>query len=206
MGITDYALNTFVAQQMSSFVWTPRSVGSEFPNRATWLDEFVRRRIFHAHVPDDRAALAFIMVRRALAAIEEWESMCVGASGSMRRPSVYFSALRHCEGCLAATWQALEFGRKALGEKLFEKGDGTVYERLNAVYNVGRHFNPEALPGGALHAVWLAGECVRTQEHELHLDELREVVCMLGRIASKIVIGPGQPANSAMEPTALRTT
>ena len=205
MGITDYAFDTFVAQQMSSFVWTPRSVDSEFPNRASWLDEFVLRRIFHAHVPDNRAAFAFIMLRRALAAIEEWEAMCSEVSGLMRKPSVYFSALRHCESCLAATWQALDFGRKALGQKLFEKGDSSVYERLNAVYTVGRHFNPDSLPGGALHAVWLAGECVRTHEQELNLDELREVVCMLGRIASDIVTGPGHPDNTAMEPTSPKT-
>jgi hypothetical protein len=132
MGITDYALDKFVGQQISSFAWTPQSVNSEFPNRGAWLDEFVLHRIFHTHVPDDRAALAFIMLRRALAAIEEWEAMCVEASGSMRRPSVYFSALQHCENCLAATWQALEFGRRVLGQKLFENGDSAVYERLNA--------------------------------------------------------------------------
>lgn len=130
MGFSDYALDTFVAQQMSTFIWVPRSVGSEFPNRATWLDEFVLRRILHAHVPDDRVALALITLRRILAAIEEWESMCVAASGATRRPSVYFSALQHCEGCVAAVWQALEFGRKALDQRLFDKGDGTVRDRL----------------------------------------------------------------------------
>lgn len=200
MGFSDCALDAFVAQQMSTFIWVPRSVGSEFPNRATWLDEFVLRRILHAHVPDDRVALALITLRRVLAAIEEWESMCVAASGATRRPSVYFSALRHCEGCVAAAWQALEFGRKALDQRLFDKGDGTVYERLNAVHNVGRHFDPEALPRRALHAVWLAGECVRTHEHELHLEELREVVCMLGRIGSELVAGPTQPASTVPEP------
>lgn len=206
MGITDYALDTFVAQQMSSFAWTPRSVDSEFPNRVAWLDEFVLRRIFHTHVPDNRAALAFIMLRRAMAAIEEWEAMCVEASGSMKKPSVYFSALRHCENCLAATWQALEFGRKALGQKLFENGDSSVYARLNSVYNAGRHFNPDTLPGGVLHAVWLASSCVRTQEHYLNLDELRELVCMLGRIASGIVTGPGHLANTAMETMSPKAT
>jgi len=192
MGFTDYALDRFVAQQLSTFEWAPRSVGSEFSTRTTWLDEFVLRRLFQAHVPDERAALAFIMVRRALAAIEEWEAMCVSASGSIRKPSVYFSALRHCEACIAASWQGLEFGRKALGQKLFDRGDGTVYERLNSVYNAGRHFDPAALPAGALHGVWLADQSVRTHQHEVTLDELREVVRVLGRIANKTVTGPGQ--------------
>lgn len=197
MGITDYALDTFVAQQMSTFAWAPESIDSEFRSRATWLDEFVLRRIYQRHVPDDRAALAFIMVRRALAAIDEWESMCVAASGPRRKPSVYFSVLRHCEACLAATWQSLEFGRKGLGQKLFDKGDGSAYERLNAVYNTGRHFDPEALPSGALHAIWLADEHVRTHEHTLHLDELRDLVRMLGRIASQTVTGPNGQRTSA---------
>jgi hypothetical protein len=141
-----------------------------------------------------------------MVAIEEWEAMCIEVSSSMRKPSVYFSALQHCENCLAATWQALEFGRKALGQKLFEKGDSSVYDRLNSVYNVGRHFNPDTLPVGMLHAVWLSGSCIRTHEHELNLDELSEVVCMLGRIANDIVTGPKQPINTAIETTSPKIT
>lgn len=190
MGFSDYALDTFMAQEASSFSWKPESIHSVFRNRDTWLDEFVLRRIFHGHVPDDRVALAFITVRRAVVAIDEWEAMCSAASGSLRKPSTYFSALRHCESCLAATWQGLEFGRKALGQNLFVQGDGSIYERLNAIYNTGRHFDPSTLPHGSLHAVWLAEQHVRTQKHSLKLAELSEVVCMLGRIASQIVLGP----------------
>jgi hypothetical protein len=47
--------------------------------------------------------------------------------------------LRHLESCIASLWQGLEFSRRALDTKLFEKGDGSVYERLNWLYNVGRH-------------------------------------------------------------------
>lgn len=190
MGFSDYALDTFMAQEASSFSWKPESIHSAFLKRDTWLDEFVLRRIFHGHVPDDRVALAFIMVRRAVVAVDEWEAMCSAAIVSLRKPSTYFSTLQHCESCLAATWQGLAFGRNALGRDLFAKGDGSIYERLNVIYNTGRHFDPSALPHGALHAVWLAEEHVRTHTHSLKLVELREVVCTLGRIASEIVSGP----------------
>ena len=90
-----------------------------------WLDEFVRRRIFQNHVREDRAALAFALVRRAVAAIAEWEATCQAATQDLPRPSVYFDVLRHCENCIAALWQGLELGRKALGVELFAKGDGS---------------------------------------------------------------------------------
>ncbi len=130
------------------------------------------------------------MVRRALAAVEDWDLLCSAASGAMRKPSAYFDGLRHCESCIAASWQAFEFGRKALGVKLFESRDGSVYERMNGIYNTGRHFDPGALPAGSLHAVWFAQASVRTEAHVLQLDELRDVVAMLGRIAHTTVTGP----------------
>ena len=103
---------------------------------------------------------------------------------------MYFATLQHCEACIAASWQALEFGRKALGVKLFAPSDGSVYERMNEIYNTGRHFEPGALPAGDLHAVWFADSCVRTAKSSLQLSELRAEVAMLGRIAQRTVTGP----------------
>ena len=135
-------------------------------------------------------ALAFIMVRKAVAALAEWESMRATMALGVRRPSVYFETLRHCENCIAACSQGVEFGRRALGIELFSKGDGSEFQRLNAIYNRGRHFHPGELPPGDLHAVWFSGDSVRTHEHALKLGQLRELVGMLGRIAKSTVEGP----------------
>ena len=167
MPLSNYALDTFVSQEMSKLTaCTPQSLECDFPERGHWLNQFVLRRIFHNHVSEERAALAFILVRRAEAALDEWELACNAATQEVRRPSGYFKVLRHLESCIAALWQGLEFGRSATGSRLFEKGDGSEYERLNWLYNVGRHFDPQALPSGDLHRLWITNDGLHTREHQ----------------------------------------
>ncbi len=187
MGISNYALDTFVAQDMSKLKkLSVNSLAGEFPSADSWFAKFVLRRIFQAHVPDERAALAFAIVRRAHAALKEWELASAAAQGDLRNIATYFSVLRHLEACLSAVWQGLEFARKSLGQDLFTKGDGSVYERMNWVYNVSRHFDPMALQSGDLHRVWLSNDSMHTREQALSFDELREAVRMLARVSEKV--------------------
>lgn len=198
MRISNYALDKFVSQELSRLTaCAPRGLADEFPERSSWLNQFILRRIFHNHVPDDRAALAFALIRRAEAAIDEWELACQTTTRDMRSPSAYFKALRHFESCVAAIWQGLDFGRRALGIRLFQQGDGSAEERLNFLYNRSRHFDPQALPTGDLHAVWLTNDGIHTHEHSITFEEAREILATLARIANGIVTGPepsGPPA------------
>lgn len=187
MGISNYALDTFVAQDMSKLTQLSiKSLAEEFPNADNWFDQFVLRRIFQAHVPDEKAALAFAIIRRTHSALQEWELAGAAAQGNLRSPATYFNVLRHLESCISALWQGLEFARKSLGQDLFKKGDGSAYERMNWVYNVSRHFDPEALPQGDLHRVWLSDQAMHTREQTVSLDELREAIRMLARISQKV--------------------
>jgi hypothetical protein len=191
MPISNYALDTFVSQHISGLTaCAPRDFADEFPGRSSWLNQFILRRIFHNHVPDERAALAFALVRRAEAALDEWEAACGTTTRNMRSPSVYFKALRHFESCVAALWQGVDLGRRALGTSVFQKGDGSAYERLNFLYNKSRHFDPQALPAGDLHAVWLTNDGMHTREHSITFEEVREILATLARIANGIVAGP----------------
>jgi hypothetical protein len=195
MPLTSYALDTFVSQEVSKLTaCTARPFGDEFPNREAWISQFILRRIFHDHVSEQRAPLAFALLRRAEAALDEWELACAIASGDLRRPSAYFKALRHFEACIASLWQGFELGRNAIGTKIFQKGDGSANERLNSIYNEGRHFDPTGLPAGDLHPVWITNDGIRTQEVALTFEELRESLASLARIASGIVDGPAPSA------------
>ena len=98
----------------------------------------------------------------------------------------FFSVLRHLEICISSVWQGLEFARKSLGQGLFKKGDGSAYERMNWVYNVSRHFDPEALPQGDTHRVWLSDQAMHTREQAVSFDELREAIRMLARVSEKV--------------------
>lgn len=190
MPLTNYALDTFVSQQLSQLTsCRPRSVAADFPKCATWLDQFILRRMFQAHIGEDRAALAFALVRRAESAIDEWELACKEVSGDVRRPSNYFRALRHFENCLAAVWQGLDFGRRSLDLDLFDEDEPNAFERLNSLYNKARHFEPQKLPAGALHPLWLTNDALRSHEHTVTFDELRDAISLLGRIAQELAEG-----------------
>lgn len=187
MGISNYALDTFVAQDMSKLTQLGvNSLAAELPSADSWLATFVLRRILHAHMPDDKAALAFAILRRAHAALQEWELASAASKGDVRSVATYFTVLRHVEACLSAVWQGLEFARKSLGQSFFTKGDGSVYERMNWMYNVSRHFDPQALQPGDMHRVWLSDHAIHTREQMLAFDELRESVRILVRISDRL--------------------
>lgn len=193
MPLSHYALDAFVSQELSKLTsCAPQSLASEFPERSQWLNQFVLRRIFHNHVADDRAAFAFALARRAEAALDEWELACEAVRLGVQRPSAYFKALRHFEACLASLWQGLDLGRRALGMDLFSKGDGSAFERLNWLYNKGRHFDPQDLPAGDLHAVWITNDGLRAREHAVTFEEVREALQILGRTAQAIAEGAPQ--------------
>jgi len=189
MSLSHYALDTFVSQEISKLTaCAPKSLAAEFPNTSDWLNQFVLRRIFHNHIREERAAWAFILVRRAVAALEEWEHACEAAPG-VGNLSGYFKMLRHLESCIASLWQGLEFSRRALKTKLFEKGDGSVYERLNWLYNEGRHFDPQDLPSSDLHSLWISNEGLNSREHLVTFGELRDSLIVLASIAEQIAAG-----------------
>lgn len=197
MPLTHYALDTFVSQQMSKLTaCAPQSLAQEFPERSHWIDQFVLRRIFQNHVSDEGVALAYILVRRVDAALDEWELAC-SAAGDVRRPSGYFKMLRHLENCVAALWQGYEFCRRALGTKLFEQGDGSAYERLNWLYNVGRHFNPDELASGDLHRLWISNEGLNSREHAVTFVELRDAIRFLARLVEKFAGSSPKPEATA---------
>lgn len=187
MPLPNDALDTFISQELSKLTaCRPQSLAADFPEREEWFSQFVLRRIFQNHVKDARAALAFAMVRRADAALDEWELACAAAHQNVRRPSAYFKLLRHLENSVAALWQGLEFGRNAIDRMLFAKGDGSVYERLNWIYNVSRHYDPNALPHGDMHRVWVSNDGLHTREHAVSFTEMRDGLQFLAGMAQKL--------------------
>ena len=194
MGISNFALDEFVSQDLSKLTaCSPQSLASEIPDREHWFGQFVLRRIFHNHVSGEKAALAFALLRRTDAAIDEWELACAASRENLRQPAAYFKLLRHLENCVAQLWQGLEFGRKAIGKDLFQKNDGSVFARLSWVYNVSRHFNPDSLRPGELHRIWVANDGLQTREQALLFDEIREKIKLLARIVDKFA-GPARDA------------
>jgi len=85
--------------------------------------------------------------------------------------------------------QALTFIRKALNIKLYNKGDDSPDERLYKIYNKSRHCDPETLPTGQLHAVWIKNDGQFVDGAHLTFSQLPELVHAVGRIADKLSKG-----------------
>jgi len=193
MPLTGYSLNKYVAQELADLN-NPmaRSVRGEFPNLDGWILTFILKSIFHFNLPERRAALAFALLRRAQAAIEDYDEASVALSRAARRESTipeYFHALRKLESSVAMLYQAYDFARKALSIKLFGSGDGTPYQRLNSIYNCSRHPDVTTLPSGHLHPVWVNDDGVYADGAKLGFDELEDLLREIGRIAERTANG-----------------
>ena len=167
-------------------------VASDFPNHASWVGSFVLKGILIIQLPEGETALAFALIRRAEGAIEDYEAARAHLADFVKSDlniSLYFRGLRKLESTLAMVSQALKFIRKALEIKLFTQGDGTPYERLNVIYNKSRHADPEALLSGHLHAVWIKNDGLYAEGANLTFDELRDLICGIGRIAGELAEG-----------------
>lgn len=193
MPLSFYALDNFVSQELS-LLSECRAVGvaDEFQDRQSWLTTFVLNWMLRLPLPREKAALAFTIIRRSEAAITDYEEareLLAKLASSGESVSLYFRCLARFESTVAMVCQALTFIRKALNIKLYKKGDGSPHERLFIIYNKSRHCNPETLPTGHLHAVWIKNDGLFVDGAHLTFAELRELVREVGRIADKLSKG-----------------
>lgn len=104
MPLSNYALDTFVSDGLSKLTEANAvPIGPDLTGHARWIATFVLNRIFLARVSEDRAALAFAMLRRAEAAVEDYDAGCAALSdlvGGEKSISAYFRCLRRFEGAL----------------------------------------------------------------------------------------------------------
>ena len=199
MPLSSYALDNFVSQELSQLTeCRVTGVTGEFPDYQSWLSTFVLNWMLRFSLPRKKAALAFAVVRRSEEAITDYEEareLLAKLVSSRKSVSLYFRCLGRFEPTVAMACQALTFAMKALGMKVYEKGDGSLYERLFMIYNKSRHSDPEMLPGGQLHAVWIKNEGLFVDGAYLTFAELGELVHEVGRIADTLSKG-GSPDQS----------
>ncbi|MEO8628990.1 MAG: hypothetical protein ABI612_12925 [Betaproteobacteria bacterium] len=190
MPLSNYAFDKFVAQELSELTApTAISVLHEFPSIDGWLQTFILKNMLERNLPHKHAALAFALLRRAQAAIEDYDDACAALKLVVQRQttiSQYFRLLRKVEATIASLYQAFDIARKPLQSDIFEPNDGTPYQRLNCIYNRSRHVNTLSLPAGHLHPVWLQNDGLYTDGAFLRFDELEQQLRDLGRIAERV--------------------
>lgn len=193
MPLSSYAYDKFVIQEYSALTdCCALPVGTDFPDVELWLSSFVLNTIFRVPLPQDRAALGFALIRRAQGSIEDFDAGCQLLRAFVeekRGVESYFRCLRKFELAAHQTYQAFDVGRKVMNTQLFEKGDGSPFQRLNEIYNLSRHQPPTELPPDHLHPLWLRNDGLYCKSAHLEYSELRELICSLARIAKRVAHG-----------------
>jgi hypothetical protein len=118
-------------------------------------------------------------------------------------------ALSHFEQCAAASYQAAELAAGLLSRRLFEKVDGSRWNRLYNIYNRSKHFGAERrsslkarqagnrAPFPAV-PVWLINEGLESTDASITFAELHDIIVNLREGVELIASGGvgGQPFNS----------
>lgn len=202
-GFTNYALDRYLAPEVSRFTSAEIPDTSDYdPESASWLASHFRYTVLRGHFAPPVDALAFNYLRRAEGAFSEHANARLATLDFLARdrpsPSLYSAALLHWEFYLAQAWQGYELLRRLPDEtrttplKVFRPGDGSVVQRLHALYNSMKHVeNRITTPGQILEEatvpVWLTNAGLKSTDATLSYEETGEILRDLAKWANLLV-------------------
>lgn len=181
MPFTNYALDTYIAQDLSRLTeCNAPGLSKEFNQAEYWVNNFILNSIFHIQVNPESKPFIFSILRRVQMVFAEYangqEALFDYLAGSKKRVSVYFRALYHFEIAVSLLYQSYEMVIKITGQRLYEKNDGSPIERLNRIYNVSKHIESSTIPKGHIQAVWISNAGLVVSTAELSWYELAELI------------------------------
>lgn len=191
MPLTNYSLDNFVSQEISSLTkCNAVDLTQKFDQAEHWIENFVLNSIFRIQIKQEHKPFIFAILRRAQMALVEHENGRIAlqeyVNGKKDRISLYFRALYHFEIAINLIYQAHELFMKITKVRLFQKNDGTPVERLNRIYNVSKHLEPSNIPDTHLHSVWIKNEGLCISTAMLTFEELAELVKDVCGLADKL--------------------
>jgi hypothetical protein len=173
MPLSSYALERFFAPGIAGFHSADIPDGSSLDDQAShWIANHVLNSVLRASIRPPGNAYIFNFLRRAEGAFAEHANAREATLGFLESGGQalgrYVEALRHWEFFLSEAWNALAILRaftRYLGDdetKLFSKGDGSLAERVNLLYNSMKHVESRIAAGqieeDATIPVWLSNE------------------------------------------------
>lgn len=189
-------LDAHIAPGASSFTH------AEIPDMAAWDKEsphyvanFFLNSAFTATFAPPMNAYAYNFLRRVQFAFSEHdlarESTLRFLSTGSQSPRSYVDALFHWECFLGQAWHAYALLITAWEGKAFDKGDGSVEQRLNALYNQMKHVESriehnQMIPGATV-PVWLTNTGLQSVDAVLSYAETGEVLKDLAKYANALM-------------------
>lgn len=206
---TGYFGDRFIAPGISGFTDAEIPDMTEHdPESKFWLRNYVLNSGLRGDFLPPGNAYVYNYLRRAEASYSEHEearqaTLAFLASGG-QAVSRYAAAVLHWEFFLTQSWQAYlllgGFFKLLAGEpiKFFAKGDGSVEERLNSLYNSMKHvesrIEASQILEGATVPVWLTNAGIQSTDTLLTYEETADILRDLARWAN-VVVDPLEMAN-----------
>jgi hypothetical protein len=190
-----YVVDKFIAPGASTFAQ------AEIPDMSNWAKEsphwvanfFLYSAFSQAFLPPMNA-YAYNFLRRAQYAFSEHhlarDATLAFLSGGRQSPRRYVDALFHWETFLGQSWHAFAILIAALEGRAFEKNDGSIEQRLNALYNQMKHVESridhgQMMPGATV-SVWLENEGLRSIDVVLTFAETAVILKQIALYADAL--------------------
>lgn len=192
---TNITLDKHIAPGVSTFT------KADIPDMSSWSKEsphwvanFFLNLAFSASFDPPMNAYAYNFLRRAQYAFSEHhlarESTLAFLASSNQSVRYYVDALFHWECFLGQAWHAFNLLATAWDGKVFEKNDGSMEQRLNALYNQMKHVesrieNKQIIQDATV-PVWLENEGLQSVDASLTYSESGEVLKELSTYADAL--------------------
>ncbi len=159
-----------------------------------WVANYFLNSVSDAAFAAPMNAYAYNFIRRAQYAFSEHEnarqSTLAFLGNGGQSPRRYTDALFHWECFLGQAWHAFQTLVTAWSGQAFAKNDGSVEQRLNALYNQMKHVESRIENGqmilGATVPVWLENQGLRSVDTVLTYAETAEVLKELAKYADAL--------------------
>lgn len=195
LGFSSTVLDEHIAPGASKFTKADIPCASDFSKEsAHWVSSYFLNCTFRAKFKPPMNAYAFNYLRRCQVAFSEHALACQSThsflSAGGQWPRAYADALFHWESFLGQAWHAFAILIKAWDGKAFQKNDGSLEQRVNALYNQMKHVesrieNGQMIPGATV-PVWLDNEGIRSIDVHLSFRETGEVLKELAKYADAL--------------------
>lgn len=169
-----------------------RDVAQEFPASRQWLSAFGLSVIFLNSPPEPTRPLALQIIRHIEMAFAEYTSAVQSlteliearssSNGVKYTWSPYYRALYHFEAAIAQLYLTYDNGKKSLGQKYFEGGDGSFLDRLNSLYNTAKHVIADTEQ-----PLWITDNGIRCEKNSVSFHEIEDQLRDYGRMADRLI-------------------
>jgi hypothetical protein len=201
--LSNYFKDKYIAPEISSF--TAASIpemSAVSAEQGHWLANFILNSGFRVTMDDASRRTFYNFLRRTEAAFREYEAARQATVAYLTVPtlnpfSVYIVAIGHWEVFLSQAYQA--WCLLARGQPiLFKRGDGSITQRLNLLYNRAKHaekaITSQQLPPDGTLPVWLKNDGLYCVESSLTFEEIAEILKDLAQWADIVQDPPTMQA------------